>query len=117
MNWWKRLWRRTQMEAQLEKELSFHLEQHTSQLVARGLTPDQARRQARLALGGPVLERAGLEVAVGQPAATASYGRAARGHGSGNQPLRAETGRDHPGVKCRQETGKRGRDRSRTFRS
>ena len=53
MNWWKRLWRRTQMEAQLEKELSFHLEQHTSQLVARGLTPDQARRQARLALGGP----------------------------------------------------------------
>jgi predicted permease len=53
MNWWKRLWRRRQMEAQLEKELSFHLEQHTSQLVARGLTPDQARRQARLALGGP----------------------------------------------------------------
>jgi predicted permease len=41
------------MEAQLEKELSFHLEQHASQLVARGLAPDEARRQARLALGGP----------------------------------------------------------------
>jgi hypothetical protein len=40
------------MEAQLEKELSFHLEQHTSELVARGITPDEARRQARLALGG-----------------------------------------------------------------
>ena len=53
MSWWKRLWRRTQMEAQLEKELSFHLEQHTSQLVARGATPEEARRQARLALGGP----------------------------------------------------------------
>jgi predicted permease len=53
MTWWKRLWRRTQMEAQLEKELSFHLEQHTSQLIARGITPDEARRQARLALGGP----------------------------------------------------------------
>jgi putative ABC transport system permease protein len=52
MNWWKRLWRRTQMEAQLEKELSFHLEQHTSQLVAQGKAPDEARRQARLALGG-----------------------------------------------------------------
>src|ERR1700726_4579071 len=52
MNLWKRLWQRTQMEAQLEKELSFHLEQHTSQLVARGITPDEARRQARLALGG-----------------------------------------------------------------
>ena len=41
------------MEAQLEKELSFHLEQHMSQLVARGRAPDEARRQARLALGGP----------------------------------------------------------------
>src|ERR1700693_4404606 len=52
-NWWKRLSRRTQMETQLEKELSFHREQHTAQLVARGLTPNEARRQARLALGGP----------------------------------------------------------------
>jgi len=41
------------MESQLEKELSFHLEQHTSQLIGRGISPDQARRQARLALGGP----------------------------------------------------------------
>jgi predicted permease len=41
------------MEAQLEKELNFHLEQHTSQLVARGRAPDEARREARLALGGP----------------------------------------------------------------
>jgi predicted permease len=53
MNWWKRLSRRAQMEAQLEKELSFHLEQHTAQLIDRGLPPDEARRQARLALGGP----------------------------------------------------------------
>jgi predicted permease len=53
MSWWKRLWQRRQMEAQLEKELSFHLEQHISQLVARGLDPDEARCQARLALGGP----------------------------------------------------------------
>jgi predicted permease len=41
------------MEAQLEKELSFHLEQHMAQLVARGRAPDEARREARLALGGP----------------------------------------------------------------
>jgi predicted permease len=53
MNWWKRLSRRSQMEAQLEKELNFHLEQHTAQLVARGSAPDEARRKARLALGGP----------------------------------------------------------------
>jgi len=53
MNWWKRFSRRTQMEAQLEKELSFHLEQHTAQLIDRGIAPEEARRQARLALGGP----------------------------------------------------------------
>src|SRR5438445_753778 len=52
MNLWKQLWRRRQMEAELEKELSFHLEQHTSQLVACGRAPDDARREARLALGG-----------------------------------------------------------------
>jgi predicted permease len=53
MNWWKRFSRRTQMEAQLEKELSFHLEQHTAQLIDSGIAPEEARRQARLALGGP----------------------------------------------------------------
>jgi hypothetical protein len=41
------------MEEQLEKELRFHLEQHTDELIAQGRSPDEARRQARLALGGP----------------------------------------------------------------
>jgi predicted permease len=53
MTWWKRLWRRRQMEEQLEKELGFHLEQHTAELIVRGHASDEARRQARLALGGP----------------------------------------------------------------
>lgn len=53
MNWWHRLRRRKKMEEQLEKELRFHLEHHTSELIARGLDPDEARRRARLALGGP----------------------------------------------------------------
>ncbi len=52
MTWLSRLWRRNQMEDQLEKEIRFHLDQHTSDLIARGHTPDQARRQAGLALGG-----------------------------------------------------------------
>jgi predicted permease len=47
------LYRRNQVEDQLEKELGFHLDQHIGDLAARGLTPDEARRQARLALGGP----------------------------------------------------------------
>jgi len=41
------------MEAHLEKELRFHIDQHSEQLMARGLAPDKARRQARLGLGGP----------------------------------------------------------------
>src|SRR5882762_2591922 len=53
MSFWRRLWRRRQMEEQLEKELRFHLDQHAADLIARGLDPKQAQRQARLALGGP----------------------------------------------------------------
>ena len=53
MKWWQRLLRRRTMEEQLEKELRFHIEQHTNELIAEGHAPDEARRQARLALGGP----------------------------------------------------------------
>jgi predicted permease len=53
MNWWNRFWRRQQIDEQLEKELAFHLEEHTSELIARGCDPDEARRRARLDLGGP----------------------------------------------------------------
>ena len=53
MNWWIRLWHRKQMDEQLEKELNFHIEEHTSNLIARGYDADEARRRARLDLGGP----------------------------------------------------------------
>jgi len=53
MTWWQRLWRRDQMEIELEKEVLFHLDHHTADLMARGHAPQEARRQARLALGGP----------------------------------------------------------------
>jgi predicted permease len=53
MTWWARLWRAREMEEQLDKELRFHLEQHADDLIARGVDPEEARRQARLALGGP----------------------------------------------------------------
>src|SRR5918911_1824516 len=53
MTWWHRLLRRRKHEEALEKELRFHLDQHTSDLIARGYSAEEARRQARLALGGP----------------------------------------------------------------
>src|SRR5437763_812762 len=53
MNWWQRLLRRRKLEDQLEKELRFHLEEHADQLVAQDCEPEEARRRARIALGGP----------------------------------------------------------------
>src|SRR6185295_6187143 len=50
---WHRLFHLNRKEEELEKELSFHLDLHTSDLIAQGYSPEEARRQARLALGGP----------------------------------------------------------------
>jgi macrolide transport system ATP-binding/permease protein len=52
MKWLARLLRRSKQEEDLEKELRFHLDEHTNDLIARGYRPEEARRQARLALGG-----------------------------------------------------------------
>ena len=40
-------------EDRLDKELRFHLEQHIADLIAQGHTPQEARRIARMSLGGP----------------------------------------------------------------
>jgi len=45
-------WSRTKKDAELEKELRFHVEQHADDLAARGVAPEEARRRARLSLGG-----------------------------------------------------------------
>jgi macrolide transport system ATP-binding/permease protein len=53
MTWWHRLFHRKQHEEQLEKELRHHLDLHTNDLIAQGYSPEEAQRQADLALGGP----------------------------------------------------------------
>jgi predicted permease len=53
MTWWNRLLHSDKMEDQLDKELGFHIEQLTADLMARGHAPAEARRLARLELGGP----------------------------------------------------------------
>jgi predicted permease len=45
--------RRRNTDAEIDKELHFHLEQSIADLVARGYEPADARRLARIALGGP----------------------------------------------------------------
>jgi predicted permease len=53
MTWWQRLRHRQKLDRQLDKELGFHIEEHTARLVSDGLEPGEARRQARIAVGGP----------------------------------------------------------------
>ncbi|HEX8176927.1 MAG TPA: ABC transporter permease [Pyrinomonadaceae bacterium] len=53
MSFWRRLFHRRKLDEELEKELRFHLDSHASDLIAQGYSPEEARRQARLALGGP----------------------------------------------------------------
>ncbi len=53
MLWIRRLFERQRLDRELDKELRFHLDQHAVDLIARGLDPEEALRQARLALGGP----------------------------------------------------------------
>src|SRR5882724_4564726 len=45
------IFRRNSMESELNDELRFHVEQETDKLIARGIEPSEARRQARLAFG------------------------------------------------------------------
>jgi hypothetical protein len=40
-------------ESRLDKELRFHLEQRTADLIAAGHNPAEARRLARIEIGGP----------------------------------------------------------------
>ncbi|MEI9972604.1 MAG: ABC transporter permease [Ignavibacteriota bacterium] len=46
------LFRRRQAEAELEDELAFHLEHETEKLRRSGLSPAEAKRRARIAIGG-----------------------------------------------------------------
>lgn len=52
MRWYQRLIRRARTEKQLDTELRFHLEQQIADYVATGMTPEQARRRARMEFGG-----------------------------------------------------------------
>ena len=52
MTWFGRFRRRTALDCDLDRELQDHLERRTQALMAAGLTPAQARRQAAIESGG-----------------------------------------------------------------
>src|SRR5262249_17675308 len=46
------LFRRAQVEQELDEELRYHLERQTEELIAKGMTPEEARYAALRAMGG-----------------------------------------------------------------
>ena len=52
MRWHQRLFHRRLTEKRLDAELRFHFEQQTADYIASGMTPEEARRRARLEFGG-----------------------------------------------------------------
>jgi putative ABC transport system permease protein len=52
MRWYQRFFRRGLTEKHLDAELRFHIDQRIADLVAGGMAPEEARRQARLEFGG-----------------------------------------------------------------
>jgi putative ABC transport system permease protein len=52
MSWWRRFRSRVALDRDLDRELQDHLERRTQALIAAGLTPAQARRQALVERGG-----------------------------------------------------------------
>ena len=60
MRWFMRLVRRERLERDLDRELAFHVGAEIDRLVAEGVNPAEARRQALAAFGGlePIRERA-----------------------------------------------------------
>lgn len=49
---WKSLFRKRALDAQLDTELRFHIEKLTNDYIAKGMAPEEARRQAVLEFGG-----------------------------------------------------------------
>jgi len=52
MSWWKAIFSKRPSESQMNSELRFHLEELIDENVARGMTPEEARRRALLEFGG-----------------------------------------------------------------
>jgi putative ABC transport system permease protein len=50
--WWRRLLRGRALERELDAELRDHVERHAADLVRSGVSPEDARRQSLMTLGG-----------------------------------------------------------------
>ena len=51
MNLLKKLFRRPAIKQEIDEELRFHIEQRTAENIAKGMTPEDAAREARKLFG------------------------------------------------------------------
>jgi putative ABC transport system permease protein len=54
---WRRFFRRNRADAEAAQEMESYLAEETAENIARGMSPEEARRQAHLRLGNPVRVR------------------------------------------------------------
>ena len=59
------LWHRNRRESELDEEIRFHLSEEADQRIAEGLSPEQARREARKDFGNVTLIREAMREAWG----------------------------------------------------
>ena len=53
MVWWRRVWSRASRARERAEEIRAHLDLYAEDLIARGVPPAEARRQARIRFGNP----------------------------------------------------------------
>jgi len=54
---WRRFFRRKRSDAELQQEIDAYLQEESAENMARGMSPEDARRQARIKLGNPLVIR------------------------------------------------------------
>jgi hypothetical protein len=64
-SWWRAMTHRQRLESVMESELRFHVESYVEDLVRGGTTPEEARRRARLELGGLEVQKEECRGSVG----------------------------------------------------
>jgi predicted permease len=64
-SFWRTLWRRRRFEDDLDDELRFHVEARADDLVRAGMSPDEARRRARVELGAAAAHKEDVRAARG----------------------------------------------------
>ena len=64
-SWLRAITQRRRVEREMDAELEFHLEAVTADLIRAGKSPEEAARQARIALGTALTHKEGMRASMG----------------------------------------------------